>query len=131
MVLVVVSEWFKYILNSQCILRVLNKLNIVGHLLFEGYKFWGFCGFLDFHEICFTENYRKSYRDMDCRLKRNVDSWKFFPWAFFLQICSPRKRHPTVHINNDKCDILVFFSELGHNYGFTPNIHKALLYIRI
>ena len=38
---------------------------------------------LDFHETCFTENYRKSYRDTDCRLKRNVDSWKLFPQISF------------------------------------------------
>ena len=33
-------------------------------------NFADFVDFLDFHEICFTENYWKSYHDMDCRLKR-------------------------------------------------------------
>ena len=32
-----------------------------------------FMDFFDFHKICFTKNYWKSYRDMDCRLKRNID----------------------------------------------------------
>ena len=40
---------------------------------FKGYKFCGFHGFSDFHEICFTENHWKSYHDTDCRLKTNVD----------------------------------------------------------
>ena len=40
--------------------------------------------FSDFHKICFTKNYWKSYYDMDYRLKINVDSWKLFPQTFFL-----------------------------------------------
>ena len=40
----------------------------------EGYKFCGFRGFFGLPQICFTKTYWKSYRDMDCRLKRNADS---------------------------------------------------------
>ena len=37
-------------------------------------NFVDFVDFLDFHKICFIKNYWKSYRDMDCKLKRSVDS---------------------------------------------------------
>ena len=52
---------------------------IVGLLFLRATNFVDFVDFSDFHKICFTKNYWKSYCDMNCTLKRNVDSWKLFP----------------------------------------------------
>ena len=44
-------------------------------------------------------NYRKSYHDTDCRLKKNVDLWKLFPQTFFspfAKFVALEKRHSTV-----------------------------------
>ena len=47
-------------------------------------NFANFADFLDLHEICFTKNQWKSYDDMDCRLKRKVDSGRLFHQTFIL-----------------------------------------------
>ena len=61
------------IVKLVLILMIVTKLITIGPFL-RATIFTDFMDFSDFHEICFTENYRKSYYDMDCILKRNVDS---------------------------------------------------------
>ena len=47
-------------------------LGTVGCLFSRATNFADFMDFSHFHEIYFAKNYWKFYRDMDCRLKRNV-----------------------------------------------------------